>query len=186
MRHLQKYKDVTQDKLIAGSQVSFWLSSLDTRHHTDFLLGFGSSPQESQGFAACCRLFAIHTIAKEAAVKLWKILNHHTHSIFIQIYLQTERCTEMLFVYAGSGSGSARERHFHTPMRAQEAGETVWHMPWMSSFQWNEWAAVFGMVIQCFITNMVWLLFHLFTIWCMSRRLSLKIPQSDCDHLTWK
>lgn len=70
MRHLQKYKDVTQDKLIAGSQVSFWLSSLDTRHHTDFLLGFGSSPQESQGFAACCRLFAIHTIAKEAAVKL--------------------------------------------------------------------------------------------------------------------
>ncbi len=53
----------------------------------------------------------------------------------------------MLFVYAGSGPGSARERHFHTPTRG--TGSRRNSLTWMSSFRWNEWAAMFGSSIQC-------------------------------------
>lgn len=46
-------------------------------------------------------------------------------------------------MYAGSGPGSARERHFST-RGAQQAGEAVWHKLGMSS----ECAATFRIFIQ--------------------------------------
>lgn len=45
--------------------------------------------------------------------------------------------------YVAVGQAQPEKDTFTHLLGAQEAGGIFWSMPWKSSFQWNEWAAMF-------------------------------------------
>lgn len=111
------------NQLAVDSKVNSWFSQLHVRHHTDFVLGIGSSPQEH------------HERSSRFALRL----GEKNFLKYIKKYKSSEKTIQGLFSHGHTGPGSARQRH---PWGPQEEWETF--QLWMSRIKWIEW-----IFIQC-------------------------------------